>query len=151
MLYCISPANKYSDSDSDSVMFTTHVSRVHYVKERLCFASLFENHGCKGRPTNKVNCIVKSMENIYESQWRDELSRTISKNKTGGNKLRTYYTFKENSKYEAYLDLQGTFSLRSNITKIRINAHKLEIEAGRYSTSAKNNNSEARDCARIVI
>ena len=113
-------------------------------KERLGFAFIFENNGCKGRPTNKVNSIVKSMENIYESQWHNELSRTISKNKTGGNKLRTYYTFKENFQYEAYLDLQGTFSLRSNITKMRISAHKLEIEIEtvRYSTSAKNNNSE---------
>ena len=72
------------------------------------------------------------MENRYEFQWRNELSRIKSKNKLGGNKLRTYYTFKNFFEYEAYLDFQGIFSLSSNITKLRINAHKLEIETGRY-------------------
>ena len=72
------------------------------------------------------------MENRYEFQWRNELSRIKSKNKLGGNKLRTYYTFKIFFEYEAYLDFQGIFSLSSNITKLRISAHKLEIETGRY-------------------
>ena len=53
------------------------------------------------------------------------------KQDNGGNKLRTYYTFKKNFVYEKYLDLQGDFTLRRNITKLRISSHQLEIERRR--------------------
>ncbi len=82
------------------------------------------------------------MKYIYEFQWQNELSRTASRNKTGGNKLRTYYTVKKYFEYEKYLDLQGDFTLRRNITKVRISSHKLEIEAGRYSKKWKNETHE---------
>ena len=55
-----------------------------FLKDRLGFSSIFENHGVKGNPTNKVNNIVKNMENRYEFQWRNELSRIKSKNQLGG-------------------------------------------------------------------
>ena len=67
---------------------------------------------------------------LFEFQWRNELSRTTSRNKTGGNKLRTHYRFHKNFDYEKYLDFQGDFTLRRNITKIITSSHQLEIETG---------------------
>ena len=40
--------------------------------------------------------------------------------------------------YEKYLDFQGNFALRRNITKMRTSSHQLEIEAGRYNSKKSN-------------
>ena len=101
--------------------------------------------GVVGNPKAKLRTAMTSMKHIFEFQWRNELSRTTSRNKTtGGNKLRTFYTFKKNFVYEKYLDLQGDFTLRRNITKLRISSHQLEIERGRYCSKKK----EARTCRK---
>jgi hypothetical protein len=71
------------------------------------------------------------MKQIFEFQWRN----VINKNKDHwgeGNKLRTYNTFKHDFVTENYLNYENIFSRRSLITKMRISAHKLEIEQGRY-------------------
>jgi len=117
-----------------------------FFKDRLGFSSIFENQGVKGKNNIKIQNIVKSMETIFEFQWRNELSRTKSKNKKDGNKLRTYYTFKKDFSYERYLDFERIFTLRTNITKLRISAHKLEIETGRYSKNKIKINSKQRVC-----
>ena len=94
------------------------------------------------------------MEHIFEFQWRNELSRTLGRNKQGGNKLRTYYKFKKNFEYEPYLNLQTDFLKRRNITRFRISAHKLEIETGRYNNSKKNKtrvNKEKRLCKNCEL
>jgi hypothetical protein len=52
-----------------------------------------------------------------------------------GNKLRTYATFKESFTYENYLDYNVDFRRRRLITKLRISAHRLEMEMGRYHSS----------------
>ena len=115
-----------------------------FFKETLGLPFLTENHGTKGNPKAKIDTAVKSMKSIFEFQWRNELSRTTSRNKTEGNKLRTYYTFKKNFNYEKYLDLQGNFALRRNISKIRTSSHRLEIEAGRYSKNGNKIKTEAK-------
>ena len=109
-----------------------------FFTQTLGLSSLLENHGCKNNPKYKIATTVNNMEKIYEFQWRNQISRTTSRNKTAGNKLRTYYTFKKEFQFEKYLELQGNFALRRNITKIRISSHRLEIEAGRYSSKKTN-------------
>ena len=77
------------------------------------------------------------MKYIFEFQWRNELRRTTSRDKGGGNKLRTYVNFKKTVEYEQYLNIQSTFALRKNITKLRTSSHKLEVEVGRYISKNK--------------
>ena len=93
---------------------------------------------------------MTSMKHIFEFEWRNELNRTTSRNKTTeGNKLRTFYTFKKKFVYEKYLDLQGDFTLRKNITKLRISSHQLEIERGRYCSKERKQErveKEKRQC-----
>ncbi len=55
----------------------------------------------------------------------------------GGNKLRTYQIFKRKHCYENYLTFIDCISDRINLTKLRISAHQLRIERGRYER--KNN------------
>ena len=106
--------------------------------EALGLTHLLENHGCSGNPKAKLRTDMTSMKHIFEFQWRNELNRTTSRNKTtGGNKLRTVYTFKKNFVYEKYLDLQADFTLRRIITKLRISSHQLEIERGRYCSKKR--------------
>ena len=51
-----------------------------------------------------------------------------------------------------YLDLQGDFTLRRNITKLRISSHQLEIERGRYCSKkgSKNVSKRKRGYAKIA-
>ena len=47
-------------------------------------------------------------------------------------KLRTYVTFKKNFGSENYLSIISNFEHRRSLSKFRISAHRLNIEAGRY-------------------
>ena len=66
-----------------------------------------------------------------ENEWYDQVN-----NKTGatgqGNKLRFYSKFKKSLKLEKYLVSIPNPQDRYNLAKIRISAHKLEIEMGRH-------------------
>ena len=78
--------------------------------------------------------LERNLKHIFHFQWSNELN----KNYHSGNKLRTYRSFKTDLKYEKYLDFELNYKKRKNITKLRISAHSLEIERGRYKT--KNGN-----------
>ena len=66
--------------------------------------------------------------NRYASGWYNHISR----DSPSGNKLHTFVKFKKSLKMEHYI-LNCEPRLRRNFTKLRISAHKLEIEMGRYS------------------
>ena len=76
------------------------------------------------------------MKCVFEFQWINEIQRNIEKNGEE-NKLRTYCLFKRKFEYEKYLNMQKDFNKRRNITKLRISAHRLEIEIGRYANKTK--------------
>jgi hypothetical protein len=46
--------------------------------------------------------------------------------------LRTYTTFKVHFGFEHYLSVIGNFEHRRCLTKLRISAHRLHVETGRY-------------------
>ncbi|MEW8547636.1 MAG: reverse transcriptase family protein, partial [Candidatus Thiodiazotropha sp.] len=65
-------------------------------------------------------------------KWQDDLSRDCSRQGTGGNKLRTYRTFKTTYGEELYLHLPLSRSHRSAYAKFRCGVAPLRIETGRY-------------------
>ena len=66
-----------------------------------------------------------------ENEWYDKLNSKVGS--TGqGNKLRFYSKFKKCLKLEKYLLAVKNPTNRSNMAKLRISAHKLEIEVGRH-------------------
>ena len=71
-----------------------------------------------------------TLQSDYISQWK----RFINGNEkiVTGNKLRTYCLFKSNYIYEPYLDEIRSHSIKKELVKFRISAHKLAIESGRY-------------------
>ena len=65
--------------------------------------------------------------------------------KSGGNKLRTFQKFKQIISYEKYLNLND-IERRKNIAKLRISAHKLNIEMERFNNKNSYNPPELRFC-----
>lgn len=54
-----------------------------------------------------------------------------------GNKLRTFRQFKSYIKQEEYLSCVKNVNVRKNMTKLRLSAHNLPIETGRYKRREK--------------
>ena len=52
---------------------------------------------------------------------------------TENRKLNLYASFKTNYKFEPYLDYITNFTVRSTLAKLRLSAHNLQIETGRFS------------------
>lgn len=69
--------------------------------------------------------VTNKLQSIYDSQWFSNISNSQPK-------LRTYCKFKTTFHCENYL-LAFTRSQRLAFSKLRISAHKLLIEAGRYT------------------
>ena len=76
--------------------------------------------------------VRKKLEEIYQEQWKLDLWDDSRGNDSQGNKLRTYRKFKEEYKIEPYLTRVKDTKTRKDITRLRISAHSLEIEKGRY-------------------
>ena len=78
----------------------------------------------------KLNVHLKSK---FISNWKESISPSDQDHNIKGNKLRTFGRFKYNSVYEPYLDIVCNRYERSDLTKLRISAHKLAIETGRHA------------------
>ena len=108
--------------------------------------SLLQNIGIN--PMAKINNmgyflrnLRNTLNNIYIQHWKNELFN--DKNKLNQNKLRNYRTYKTDFRREEYLSQNK--SIRSSFTKLRLSAHKLHIETGRY----KNVNEKLKPQDRV--
>ena len=79
------------------------------------------------------NSIKTDMFQLYKQKWED-LMHTFSSDPDG--KLRSYGKFKKSFQIENYV-LQFPLNIRRNLTKLRISAHNLAIETGRYTKPIK--------------
>ena len=64
------------------------------------------------------------MQNVYRNSWREQMDSCTGK-------LRTYSKFKKEFTLENYI-IQFPLHIRRNLSKLRISAHSLAIETGRY-------------------
>ena len=84
---------------------------------------------------NIVSCMLeikKALMTKYNDNWRRNLNRMEGTRNRGGNKLRTYRTFKVSYGTEQYLkDVQHTRH-RSALSKFRCGVAPIRIETGRY-------------------
>jgi len=81
-----------------------------------------------------VKNIQSATQSEFASFWKVSVSTDFSKrnSRSGGNKLRTYRTFKSCIKKENYLNLTDP-ALRRSFAKLRLSAHRLKIETERFS------------------
>ena len=68
---------------------------------------------------------------MFEHQWHDYIKGSGSDN---NHKLRTYCLFKSNFMLEPYLQKNLLVKKRNNFSKLRISAHTLAVETGRYTS-----------------
>ena len=79
-------------------------------------------------PLNVQNTKVTSkfLENYFLEEWAQNL------NQHSDGKLCSYILFKSNFGCEKYLSVIQNFELRKYLTRLRLSAHSLRIEKGRY-------------------
>lgn len=132
--------------DQEELLYDTYLCNLQMIHEnRKCWLTQICNLvndtlGCKhvwdnqGSLNNRkqLNDLVNNLKHIFEFQWLNTLNKVSEPGKPG-NKLRTYAVFKKSFVYEDYLDFHTDYKKRQLITKLRISAHKLEIEKGRYT------------------
>lgn len=69
---------------------------------------------------------------LYIADWLDDLNRNCAKRGPGGNKLRTYRTFKKSFYTEFYVSGFLSHAQRSALAQFRCGIAPLRIETGRY-------------------
>ena len=79
---------------------------------------------------NQSRSFLSDMQNVYRISWTKMIRSCTGK-------LRTYSTFKNAFGLENYV-LQFPLHVRRNLTKLRISAHSLAIETGRYAKNTSN-------------
>ena len=104
---------------------------IKYVRDLLNNAGFQETWTNVGgsAPHIVVKNLKMYLQNLYKSNWCEEINRNDNSSK----KLRTYYTFKNDYEMENYLKTNIPVSKRQNFSKLRVSAHTLEIELGRYT------------------
>ena len=77
----------------------------------------------------------KRIQSKFDRFWLDEVNK-IKLGPTGSNsnKLRLYSTFKGNFASEPYIETVRNRNSRQWLTRLRISAHHLQVEVGRYAS-----------------
>ena len=81
------------------------------------------------QPHTVTHILRQQLQFIYETKWHEQINGDV----TNSHKLRTYCTFKYHFGLENYLKQNIPVNKRKNFSKLRISAHTLAIETGRYT------------------
>ena len=94
-------------------------------------------------PKLVIQHIKRSLQSQFKSIWKEKLyddSQSVH-----GNKLRSYRTYKTDFKKEEYLGIKS-ISMRGAFSRLRLSAHNLHIETGRYVSKKERKPPEKRIC-----
>ena len=94
--------------------------------------------------TDKTSTFKYKCNKIVKQHYLELWTKQAHSLKEG--KLRTYLKIKTNFGYENYLSIIKNFEQRRRLSKLRILAHKLQIEIGRYQGTLREN----RICCRCT-
>ena len=102
---------------------------------------------------SKINCnqslaqITQQIKKYLQNQFIDMWKQTLfdDKRSANGNKLRNYRTYKNTFKREEYLDIKSV-AVRGALSRLRLSAHNLHIETGRYNCTSDRKPPEDRLC-----
>ena len=73
------------------------------------------------------------IKNKITKHFQSEVLHRLNEHLTDNRKLSLYASFKTNYKFESYLDYIADFTVRCTLAKLRLSAHNLQIETGRFS------------------
>jgi hypothetical protein len=84
---------------------------------------------------NSADYSILEINKVFQDQYKNYWTANLfnDSNTTNGNKLRDYRKYKHHFRKEEYLSTLNSRKLRSSFAKLRLGAHKLHIETGRYS------------------
>jgi len=83
--------------------------------------------------TKKLHTETHQYLDLYfDEQFYNQLHANTGTSGKGGNKLRTYSTFKTSFTQEPYLEVVKNIKMRSVMARFRISAHSLHVESGRH-------------------
>ena len=91
-----------------------------------------------------IQILLDKLQSTYERDWL----KYIQGEQRNSNKLRTYCKFKNKFVREEYLNMNLPLHKRKRFTKIRISAHDLKVEMGRYNRTPLENRT-CSVCAQI--
>ena len=74
-----------------------------------------------------------NVKNKVFKHFQSKVLHSLNAHITDNKKLSLYASFKTNYKFEPYLDYIADFTVRSTLAKLRLSAHNLQIETGRFS------------------
>ena len=87
------------------------------------------------------NKFILQIEKVLKTQYEEQWSKNIQSNPTES-KLRTYARFKKKFEPENYVFAIKNYEKRKYFSKLRVSAHDLHIETGRYKKPTKTPVSE---------
>ena len=129
----LDPESYISKAYKESVLFPGKNWAMH-IKNLLCVLG-FEHVWNEKDSQNRhkiIRLLYQKLSSTYVSNWLSFINRRNNSGSEQGYKLRTYKLFKQDFIMENYL-LGINCNKRREFTKLRISAHSLQIELGRYS------------------
>ena len=130
------------DAKRDSLLYDCYQFQIAEINQNKCWLSSvkeillemgYEEYWYQQEVPNQksfIRNLQRKLCDLYAKQVRDDMNCDDGPN--GRNKLRTYRLIKGDYKMETYLTDIKSREMRSNIAKLRISAHDLQIERGRY-------------------
>ena len=105
------------------------------------YQSIGLHYVCNTNGTYDIPSCVNNITNVMcrsnEQTWLNKINDSIGRN--GGNKLRTYCTFKNSFSPEAYVTSIMSKKHRSAMAKFRCCVAPIKLETGRYNGTPVNN------------
>ena len=128
LLYDAYLCNMTMFSEGKSTWLQTISDTIHGIN----LQHLWDNCGNRsGHFPDKI--LKKRFKTKFLDQWKNELRINGDQDK----KLRNYVRFKSEFRFENYIHIVKDFTIRKNITRLRISAHNLAIEKGRHKRPTK--------------
>ena len=121
---CNLETNRYASKAFNMLLYDAESNKVNWVSKARNLQSIYEFQNSDNNEIIKY----KVREN-FATEIRNKLNIHISEDK----KLKLYASFKSSFKFECYLDLISDFNIRSALAKLRLSAHNLHIETGRFN------------------
>ena len=117
----------YLESYNDAYLHSNHVWALYMHKycDILGLSEVWFNQGTRTK-CKQARIFKQSLLELYDCNWWNDMCRDDAK-------LRTYKEFKNSIEMGKYLLTVQNPMTRKEFTKLRISAHQLQIELGRYT------------------
>ena len=140
--------NRLKDMPRNSILYQCYLANVDITHKNSWWSNIskiLKDFGCPSDPQKiRTAQIKRYLYSNFKDYWHDCLFDD-SKSEHG-NKLRNYRLYKNCFRKEEYLTSITYKPYRSSLAKLRLSAHKLRIETGRYTKKEEKLSPSERIC-----